>query len=62
MIWKKRHSDNLQCEKYDKNVYCCLFSGISRHDGRLLILEYEGDGPIDQTILLVGKVSNSDSR
>ncbi|XP_074641735.1 putative aminopeptidase W07G4.4 [Tubulanus polymorphus] len=28
---------------------------VERHDGRLIILEYEGEGPIDQTLFFVGK-------
>lgn len=29
--------------------------GISRHTGRIIKLEYEGEGPIDTTLMLVGK-------
>lgn len=30
-------------------------SGVDRHKARLIRLEYNGEGPIDQTLLLVGK-------
>merc|ERR1719414_828632 len=30
-------------------------SGVERHKARLIRLEYNGEGPIDQTLLLVGK-------
>lgn len=33
--------------------------GIDRHAARLLELEYVGDGPIDLTLFLVGKVCKS---
>lgn len=33
-----------------------LYLDIKRHQGRLIQLEYVGEGKIDQTLLLVGKV------
>ena len=35
-----------------------LFLGVERHRARLIRLEYVGEGPIDATLMLVGKVSS----
>ena len=37
------------------HLWC--ISGVERHRARLIRLEYQGEGPIDKTLLLVGKVS-----
>ena len=34
-----------------------VLTGIDRHAARVINLEYVGEGPIDTTLLLVGKVS-----
>ena len=34
----------------------CPISDVPRHAGRVIFLEYEGEGPIDTTLILVGKV------
>jgi len=33
------------------------FSDVPRHAARLIFLEYVGEGPIDTTLMLVGKVN-----
>lgn len=35
-------------------VLCCV--EVSRHAPRVVFLEYVGDGPVDTTLMLVGKV------
>lgn len=32
-----------------------LIAGVPRHQGRIIYLTYEGAGPIEQTLMLVGK-------
>jgi len=32
-------------------------SVVPRHAGRLIFLDYEGEGPIQKTLFLVGKVT-----
>ena len=43
----------IQCTLWNVGVF---FSVVTRHQARLITLEYQGDGPVDQTLLLVGKV------
>ena len=38
------------------NIVNLVISDIERHAGRVIELEYIGEGEIDQTLLLVGKV------
>jgi len=34
----------------------CFGAEVSRHAARVIFLEYTGEGPIDTTLMLVGKV------
>ena len=36
-------------------------SGVPRHDGRVIWLTYEPEGPIEKTLMLVGKGINYDT-
>ena len=44
-----------------EDMYPCLAavnraaSGVPRHDGRVIWLTYEPEGPIEKTLMLVGK-------
>ena len=50
-----------------EDMYPCLAavnraaSGVPRHDGRVIWLTYEPEGPIEKTIMLVGKGITYDS-
>ena len=37
---------------------CFLMAVVTRHQARVIWLEYEGAGPIDQTLMLIGKVTS----
>ena len=50
-----------------EDMYPCLAavnraaSGVPRHDGRVIWLTYEPEGPIEKTLMLVGKGITYDS-
>jgi leucyl aminopeptidase len=50
-----------------EDLYPCLAavnraaSGVPRHDGRVIWLTYEPEGPIEKTVMLVGKGITYDS-
>ena len=50
-----------------EDMYPCLAavnraaSGVPRHDGRVIWLTYEPEGPIEKSIMLVGKGITYDS-
>ena len=42
---------------FDLIIYICFVTVVPRHQGRIAFLEYIGEGTVEKTLYLVGKVS-----
>ena len=48
---------NVKIKSGKSNLYSSFVVDVKRHNARVIRLEYEGEGPIKQTLMLVGKVT-----